>query len=82
VNQTHNTDTAPWWQTELRAIEARQRSYLKARVPALSADDLKKLTIMDWLHQDLLFKAGLQVEADIVIPVRLRQNNLSVDYTD
>ena len=44
--------------------------------------DLKKLTIMDWLHQDLLFKAGLQVEADIVIPVRLQQNNLSVDYTE
>lgn len=43
MNQTHNTDTAPWWETELRAIEAKQRSYLKARIPALRSD-----------HDDLL----------------------------
>jgi hypothetical protein len=28
---------------------------------------LKKLTIVDWLHQDLLFKAGLQVETDLAV---------------
>jgi len=38
VKQTHNTDAQPWWQTELRAIEARQHSYLNARLPALGAD--------------------------------------------
>jgi len=66
--KNHTDDTRNW--ERLQANRATPKS------------DLKKLTIMDWLHQDLLFKAGLQVEADIVIPVRLQQNNLSVDYTD
>ncbi|HZI46214.1 MAG TPA: hypothetical protein VFD75_00370 [Pyrinomonadaceae bacterium] len=66
--KNHTDDTRNW--ERLQANRATPQS------------DLKKLTIMDWLHQDLLFKAGLQVEADIVIPVRLQQNNLSVDYTE
>jgi len=38
VSQRHNTNELPWWEEELPAIRAEQRSYLKGRLPALSAD--------------------------------------------
>src|SRR5262249_47615636 len=56
VNQTHNTETLAWWETELPAIEAKQRSYLRAHVPAFSADHDDLLNVTLWGLRDNILK--------------------------
>lgn len=38
MKQSHDTNELSWWEAELAVIGAKQRAYLKHRLPALSSD--------------------------------------------